>query len=213
MRLQNAVPETFLLCPHAFQYTDLTFVRDRQERVHTFKEFEMKKQWIWILSAVLLSGASMTAMASHHGMDKHHEHRSLGQRSGGHHLEARLAKLERALKLEDAQRPAWNAFANDMKELSEVRAKQRSAMHDAMKKAKDDKTMGATERMEAMGQMMQVHQAQLAKMKQVTQTLLPQLNTAQQIVFNAEWSDALGHNGRQHHGHAGKRDHREACKS
>lgn len=213
MRLQNAVPETFLLCPYAFQYTDLTFVRDRQKRVHTFKEFEMKKQWIWILSAALLSGASMTAMASHHGMDKHHEHRSLGKRSVGQGVEARLAKLEGALKLEDAQRPAWNAFANDMKELSEARAKQRSAMHDAMKKAKDDKTMGATERMEAMGQMMQVHQAQLAKMKQVTQTLLPQLSTAQQIVFNAEWSDALGHNGRQHHGHAGKRDHREACKS
>ena len=213
MRLQNAVPETFLLCPHAFQCTDLTFVRDRQERVHTFKEFEMKKQWIWILSAALLSGASMTAMASHHGMDKHHEHRSLGQRAGGHHLEARLAKLEGALKLEDAQRPAWNAFANDMKALSEARAKQRGAMHDAMKKAKEDKTMGATERMEAMGQMMQVQQAQLAKMKQITQTLLPQLNTAQQTVFNAEWSDALGHNGRQHHGHAGKRDQREVCKS
>jgi hypothetical protein len=213
MRLQNAVPEKFFWGPNAFQYTDLTFVRDRQERVHIFKEFEMKKQWIWILLAALLSGASMTAMASNHSMDKHHEHRSLGKRSGGQGVEAHLAKLEGALKLEDAQRPAWNTFANDMKELSEARAKQRSEMHDAMKKAKDDKTMGATERMEAMGQMMQVHQAQLTKMKQVTQTLLPQLNTAQQIVFNAEWSDALGHNGRQHHGHAGKRDHREACKS
>lgn len=173
----------------------------------------MKKQLIWILSAALLSGASMAAIASNHGMDKHQEHRSHGKRFGGQGVEANLAKLEGALKLEDAQRPAWNAFANDMKELSEARAKQRSAMHDAMKKAKDDKTMGATDRMEAMGQMMQVHQAQLTKMKQVTQTLLPQLSTVQQIVFNAEWSDALGHNGRQHHGHAGKRDQREACKS
>jgi hypothetical protein len=213
MRLQNAVPETLFWGPHTFQYIHLTFVRDRLKRIYTFKEFEMKKQLIWVLSAVLLGGSSMAAIASNHGMDKHAEHRSHGKRSGGQGAEAHLAKLEGALKLEDAQRPAWNAFANGMKELSEARTKQRGAMHDAMKKAKDDKTMGVTERMEARGQMMQVQQAQLAQMKQITQTLLPQLTTAQQIVFNAEWSDGFGHNGRQHHGHAGKRDHREACKS
>jgi hypothetical protein len=173
----------------------------------------MKKQLIWVLSAVLLGGSSIAAIASNHGMDKHAEHSSHGKRSGGQSVEAKLAKLEGALKLEDAQRPAWNAFANGMKELSEARAKQRGAMHDAMKKAKDDKTMGATERMEVMGQMMQGQQAQLAQMKQITQTLLPQLNKAQQIVFNAEWSDAFGHPGRQLHGHAGMREHRQACKS
>lgn len=178
----------------------------------------MKKQLIWILSAALLSGVSVTAIASNHGMDKHQEHRSHDKRSGSHKPEARLAKLEGALKLEDAQRPAWNAFAKDMQELAETREKQRSAMHEAMKKAKDDKTMGAAARMDAMGQMMQVQQAQLNQMKQATQTLLPQLSAAQQTVFNAEWSDALGHGGRQHHGrqrhgHAGQKDPREACKS
>jgi hypothetical protein len=213
MRLQNAVAETFIFGPHPFQYTHLTFVRDRQERIYTFKEFEMKKQLIWVLSAVLLGGSSMAAIASNHGLDKQSEHRSHGKRSGGQGAEAKLAKLEGVLKLEDAQRPAWNAFVNGMKELSEASAKQRGAMHNAMKKAKDDKSMSATARMDAMGQMMQVQQAQLAQMKQIIQTLLPQLNTAQQIVFNAEWSDAFGNNDRKNHGHAGKRDHRETCKS
>jgi hypothetical protein len=156
----------------------------------------MNKRLIWVLSAALLSGVSVAAIASNHGMDKRHEHGSKSQRDGVKSAEAQLAKLELALKLEASQRPAWNAFANDMKSLAQAREKQREDMRAAMKKAQDAKAMSATERMDAMGQMMQVQQAQLEKMKIATQTLMTQLSPAQQTVFNAEaghWSTHLGH--------------------
>jgi hypothetical protein len=156
----------------------------------------MNKRLIWVLSAALLSGVSVAAIASNHSMDKRHEHGSKNQRDGVKGAEAQLAKLELALKLDASQRPAWNAFAKDIKDLAQAREKQHEDMRATMKKAQDAKTMSATERMDAMGQMMQVQQAQLEKMKTATQTLMTQLSPAQQTVFNAEaghWSARMGH--------------------
>lgn len=198
MRLQKAPSQTLLLASQPVQWIHLTPVRDRQERIHTFKEFEMKKQLIWVLSAVLLSGVSVAAVASGHGM-----------RDGNKGADVQLAKMELALKLEDAQRPAWNAFAKDIKDLAQAQEKQRTEQRKAMT---DNKAMGATERMDAKEKMMQAKQTQLAQMKQATQTLTAQLSPAQQTVFNAEWSDTFGHGGRKAHGRSSKKGQREGCK-
>ncbi len=167
----------------------------------------MNKRMIWIVSAALLSVASMTAIASPHGMDKHPAHRSGHQHSSGQGAVAQLAKLEGALKLEEAQRPAWNAFVKDLQDGALARQKQRDDMREAMKKSKDTPAMGAIERMEAMGQRMQARQAHWAQMKQTTQTFLAQLSPAQQAVFNAQWDKVLGHKGRHHPGRSGHQDH------
>lgn len=172
----------------------------------------MNQRMIWMLSAALLSGASMTATASEHGMHKHHEHRSSNKHNGGQGALLQLTKLEGALKLEDAQRPAWNVFAKDIQDLALAREKEHESMREAMKKSKDTQAMGAIERMEAMSQRLQTHQARLTQMKQATQSLMTQLNPTQQSVFNAEWVSLMRHDGRHHRGHGGHKDPRESRK-
>jgi hypothetical protein len=211
-RMQNTGLQTRFFDATIVQYTHLTPVRDRPERVHTFKESEMNQRVIWMLSAALLSGASMTAIAAQHGMDMHPAHRSGAAHQRGHGAEAQLAKLESALKLEDAQRPAWNAFVKDIQELARAREKQHEGMREAMHSSKDTQAVGAIERMDAMSQRLQNHQAHLSQMKQATQTLLARLNPAQQSVFNAEWVNWMGREGRPQRGHSGHQDHRESRK-
>ncbi|MEY4507054.1 MAG: motif family protein [Pseudomonadota bacterium] len=163
----------------------------------------MNKRLIWVLSAALLGGVSVAAIASNHGMDKHQAQRSQGQHDSVARAEARLAKLETALKLQDAQRPAWNAFTKDMKDLAQAHEKRHSDMQ---------KTKGAVEHMDAMGQMMQAKQADLAKMKAATQTLMAQLKPDQQAVLNTELSKMMQHGGRKGHDRGGKHGHREGGK-
>jgi transposase-like protein len=163
----------------------------------------MNKRLIWVLSAALLGGVSVAAIAANHGMDKHQAHRSQGQHNSVARAEARLAKLETALKLQDAQRPAWNAFVTDMKALAHAHEKQHNNMQ---------KPTGAVEHMDAMGQMMQAKQADLAKMKAATQTLMAQLKPDQQAVLNTELSKMMQHGGRKGHDRGGKHGHREGGK-
>lgn len=162
----------------------------------------MKKQLIWVLSAVLLSGVSVTALASGHGM-----------RDGSKGADVHLAKMELALKLEDAQRPAWNAFSKYVKDMTQARQQQRKGMREAMKNSQQGKNMGATERMDAQAQMMQIRQTQLTQMKAATQTFTAQLSPAQLTVFNAEWSDTVGHGGRKSHKRSDKKGQRQGCKA
>jgi hypothetical protein len=89
--------------------------------VNPFKEPEMNKRMIWMLSAALLSGVSVAAIASNHGMERHEGQRSHGKNAGVKGTEAQLARLESALKLEDAQRPAWQAFAKDIQAVAQAR--------------------------------------------------------------------------------------------
>ncbi|WP_322991433.1 Spy/CpxP family protein refolding chaperone [Limnohabitans sp.] len=174
----------------------------------------MNKRMIWMLSAALLSAASMTATASEHGMHKHHEYRSSNKHNGGQGAVVQLAKLEDALKLEDAQRPAWNVFAKDIKDLALAREKEHESMREAMKKFKDTQAVGAIERIEAMSQKLKIHQTRLTQMKQAAQGLMTQLNPTQQSVFNAEWVNLMGQDGRQQHRrHWGHKDPRESRKS
>jgi len=172
----------------------------------------MNKRMIWILSAALFSGASMTALASQHAMDKQHPHHSGEHYKRGHGAVAELAKLEIALKLEDAQRPAWNVFSKDTQELALARAKRHEDMRVAKQPSKDGHAMGALEHMDAMTQRLQDHQAHVSRMKLATQNFLAQLSPAQQSVFNAEWVNMRGHQGRPHHGRAGQPEHRELRK-
>jgi Spy/CpxP family protein refolding chaperone len=87
--------------------------------VNTFKETEMNKRMIWILSAALLSGVSVAAIASNHGMDKQHD---------GKYHEARITQLEQSLKLQDKQLEAWNAYKKQMSEMAQTHEKNRDAM-------------------------------------------------------------------------------------
>jgi Spy/CpxP family protein refolding chaperone len=87
--------------------------------VNTFKETEMNKRMIWVLSAALLSGVSVAAIASNHGMDKQH---------AGKYQEARITQLEQSLKLQDKQLEAWNAYKKQMSEMAQTQEKNRAAM-------------------------------------------------------------------------------------
>jgi uncharacterized coiled-coil protein SlyX len=87
--------------------------------VKTFKETEMNKRMIWVLSAALLSGVSVAAIASNHGMDKLHD---------GKYHEARITQLEQSLKLQDKQLEAWNAYKKQMGEMAQTHEKNRDAM-------------------------------------------------------------------------------------
>ncbi|CAN1550214.1 hypothetical protein MCEMIEM28_02184 [Burkholderiaceae bacterium] len=82
----------------------------------------MNKRMIWVLSAALLSGVSVAAIASNHGMDKHHD---------GKYQEARIAQLEQSLKLQDKQLEAWNAYKKQMTEMAQSQEKNRAAMQGA----------------------------------------------------------------------------------
>ena len=171
----------------------------------------MNKRWIWAVSAALLTGVSVAAIASNHGMERHEGQRSHGKHAGVKGTQAQLDRLESALKLEDAQRPAWNAFAKDIQGVAQAREKQHESMREAMQH-KQGKP-GASERLDAMSQMMQAQQAQLATLKQATQTLMSQLKPAQQATFNAEASALMG--GKHESGQArhGDKHDRDACKS
>lgn len=82
----------------------------------------MNKRMIWVLSAALLSGVSVAAIASNHGMDKHHD---------GKYQESRIAQLEQSLKLQDQQLEAWNAYKKQMTEMAQSQEKNRAAMQGA----------------------------------------------------------------------------------
>jgi Spy/CpxP family protein refolding chaperone len=82
----------------------------------------MNKRMIWILSAALLSGVSVAAIASNHGMDKQHD---------GKYHEARITQLEQSLKLQDKQLEAWNAYKKQMTEMAQTQEKNRAAMQGA----------------------------------------------------------------------------------
>ena len=82
----------------------------------------MNKRMIWILSAALLSGVSVAAIASNHGMDKHHD---------GKYQEARIAKIEQSLKLQDTQIEAWNTYKKQMSAMAQMQEKNRATMQDA----------------------------------------------------------------------------------
>ena len=82
----------------------------------------MNKRMIWILSAALLSGVSVAAIASNHGMDKHHD---------GKYQEARIAKIEQSLKLQDTQIEAWNTYKKQMIAMAQMQEKNRATMQDA----------------------------------------------------------------------------------
>lgn len=82
----------------------------------------MNKRMIWILSAALLSGVSVAAIASNHGMDKHHD---------GKHHEARITQLEQSLQLKDSQREAWNAYKKQMSEMAQTHERNRDTMQAA----------------------------------------------------------------------------------
>jgi hypothetical protein len=178
--------------------------------VNPFKEPEMNKRMIWILSAALLSGVSVAAIASNHGMERHEGQRSHGKNAGVKGTEAQLARLESALKLEDAQRPAWQAFAKDIQAVAQAREQQRQSMRQAMKEQQGK--AGATERLDAMGQMMQAQQAHLVTLKQATQTLMAQLKPAQQAVFNVEAAGLMGGGHTAGKGRSGGDHDRGACK-
>jgi len=82
----------------------------------------MNKRMIWILSAALLSGVSVAAIASNHGMEKQHD---------GKYHEARITQLEQSLKLQDKQLEAWNAYKKQMNEMAQTHEKNRAAMQGA----------------------------------------------------------------------------------
>lgn len=82
----------------------------------------MNKRMIWVLSAALLSGVSVAAIASNHGMDKQH---------GSQYHEARITQLEQSLKLQDKQLEAWNAYKKQMTEMAQTQEKNRAAMQGA----------------------------------------------------------------------------------
>jgi hypothetical protein len=82
----------------------------------------MNKGMIWILSAALLSGVSVAAIASNHGMDKHHD---------GKYAEARMTQLEQSLKLQGKQLEAWNTYKKQMTEMAQTHEKSRAAMQGA----------------------------------------------------------------------------------
>ena len=82
----------------------------------------MNKRMIWVLSAALLSGVSVAAIASNHGMDKQHD---------GQYHEARITQLEQSLKLQDKQLEAWNAYKKQMTEMAQTQEKNRAAMQGA----------------------------------------------------------------------------------
>jgi hypothetical protein len=82
----------------------------------------MNKRMIWILSAALLSGVSVAAIASNHGMDKHHD---------GKYQEARIAKIEQSLKLQDTQIETWNTYKKQMIAMAQMQEKNRATMQDA----------------------------------------------------------------------------------
>jgi len=82
----------------------------------------MNKRMIWILSAALLSGVSVAAIASNQGMDKHHDSK---------YQEARIAKIEQSLKLQDTQIEAWNTYKKQMSAMAQMQEKNRATMQDA----------------------------------------------------------------------------------
>ncbi len=82
----------------------------------------MNKRMIWILSAALLSGVSVAAIASNHGMDKQHD---------GKYHEARITQLEQSLQLKDNQREAWNTYKKQMGEMAQTHEKNRDTMQAA----------------------------------------------------------------------------------
>jgi hypothetical protein len=162
----------------------------------------MNKRCIWVLSAALLGGLSLSAIAGNHGMERHGSHQSYGQHVGGQGTEAQLAQLETVLKLDDAQRPAWKAFSKDIQDIAQARKKQHEGMREAKK---NPSNTGVVERMDVMAQMLQVRQAHLATMKQATQTLMSQLKPEQQTVFNAQTSHLLGAGHGHHEGRRGEK--------
>jgi Spy/CpxP family protein refolding chaperone len=91
----------------------------------------MNKRLIWVLSAALLSGVSVAAIASNHGMD-HQQHGHAMHDSGKGH-EARMAQLERSLQIKDTQRSAWDAYAKQMNEMAQSQQKNRESMQAAQK--------------------------------------------------------------------------------
>ncbi len=82
----------------------------------------MNKRMIWVLSAALLSGVSVAAIAANHGMDKAHD---------GKMHEARMNQLEQSLQLKDNQREAWNTYKKHMSDMAQTHEKNREAMQSA----------------------------------------------------------------------------------
>lgn len=90
----------------------------------------MKKQLIWVLSAVLLSGVSVAALASGHGMDRQ-EQRSHVMKTDSKKHEAHIARMEKKLGIKESQRPAWDAYKKQTADLVVSQQKGKETMQAA----------------------------------------------------------------------------------
>jgi hypothetical protein len=102
--------------------------------------------------------------------------------------ELHMARLELALALTPAQKPAFETFKADMKARAERMA---SAM--AGRRAADQ-PQTAIERMQRMEELSKLRQAEMAEARKAVETFYATLGDAQKTVFDAEF-DKMGRKG------------------
>lgn len=96
--------------------------------------------------------------------------------------EVRFARLELALALTPEQRPAWDAFKQDMQARTTAMAERMAAQRDA------ERPRTAIERMQRMEEMSQQRQAQMADTRKAVEAFYGTLSDAQKTVFDAEFA-------------------------
>lgn len=107
--------------------------------------------------------------------------------------EVQAAKLELALALTPAQKPAWNDFKAAMKDRGE-----RMASH-MMARNAEDRPVTVLDRMAKMEEMSKLRQTEMAEMRKAVEVFYAQLTDAQKTVFDAEFDRMGGRHGGGHH--------------
>ncbi len=112
--------------------------------------------------------------------------------------ELRFARLELALALTDAQKPAWDSFKTAIGE-------QAGQMGPRLQRpATEDRPQTAIERMQRMEEMSQLRQESLSATRAAVETFYATLSDAQKTVFDSEFA-TMGRDGHHGMGHKGSR--------
>jgi hypothetical protein len=107
--------------------------------------------------------------------------------------EVQAAKLELALALTPAQKPAWDDFKAALKARGERMVEQMTARSDA------ERPTTVLDRMAKMEEMSKLRQAEMAEMRKAVEVFYAQLSDAQKTVFDAEFDRMGGRHGARDH--------------
>ena len=129
-----------------------------------------------------------------------HEHAKRPFSKPSERVEARLAYLQTALKITDAQKPQWDAFANTLRKQAGERDQQMQERHARMAQGGEQRKPTAIERLEFRQKHFAAAAASMNEQLAVQRPLYAALSAEQKQVADEVLARRGRHGGFRHHG-------------